>query len=85
MAQYTKRLIPQGINRIEWIEQIVKLAECKRAIYCVQNNRIFPASALMNQTAATLQKWINNRWLFVYNKKDDNKWESMKQVKGGKQ
>ena len=84
MATYKKRLIPNGINRIEWIEQIVKLAECNRAIYCVHWNRIFPASVLMNQTAATLQKWINNRWLFVYNKKDDNKWESLIK-KGGKQ
>jgi hypothetical protein len=38
----------------------------------------------MNMQASLLQKWIENRWLYVYNPKDDNKWESLIK-KGGKQ
>lgn len=81
MAQYTKRLIPQGINRIEWIEQLVQLAKVHRAIYVVRWNRIMPASSLMNMHASMLQKLIENRWLYSYNTKDDNKWESLKPIK----
>lgn len=81
MAQYTKRLIPQGINRIEWIEQLVQLAKCRRAIYVVHWNRIMPAASLMNQPANMLQKLIECRLLYSYNTKDDNKWESLKPIK----
>ncbi len=72
--RFRKKLIPQGINRIEWIEQIVKLAQCHKAIWCVHMNRTMPAAALMNQQASVLQKWIENRWLYVYNKSDNNEW-----------
>lgn len=81
MATYKKRLIPNGINRIVWIEQIVKLAECNRAIYCVHWNRIMPAKVLLNQQANVLLKWIERRLLFVYNTAHDNKWESLKPIK----
>lgn len=81
MATYKKRLIPNGINRIEWIEQIVKLAECKRAIYCVHWNRIMPAKVLLNEPAVVLLKWIDHRLLFAYSKDHDNKWESLKPIK----
>ncbi len=81
MAYYTKRLIPDNINRIEWIEQIVQLAKCNRAIYCVHWNRIMPAKALLNQQVQVLLKWIDRRLLFVYNTAHDNKWESLKPIK----
>ena len=74
MSKPRKILTPQGINRIEWIEQIVKLAECHKAIWVVHMRRIMPAAALMNMQASLLQRWIANRWLYVYNKSDDNKW-----------
>ena len=71
---YHKTLIPQGINRIEWIEQIVQLAKVRKAIWCVHLRRIMPAAALMNQQASVLQRWIENRYLYVYNKSDNNEW-----------
>lgn len=77
MATYKKRLIPQGINRIEWIEQLVQLAKVHKAIWCVHNCHIIPASVLMNMQASLLQKWIENRWLYVYNPKDDNQWQKL--------
>lgn len=84
MSTYKKRLIPDNINRIEWIEQIVKLAEVNRAIYCVHLNRIMPAKALLNQPAAVLLGYIERRWLFVYNKDHNNHWEQIKR-EGGNQ
>lgn len=81
MAYYTKRLIPDNINRIQFLEQIVKMAEVNRAIYCVHWNRIMPAKVLMNEPAAVLLKWIDHRLLFAYSKDHDNKWESLKPIK----
>lgn len=70
-----KRLIPDNVNRIQWIEQIVQLAKCRRAIYCVHLNRIMPAASLMNQQAQVLVRWIDKKLLYVYNKNDNNHWE----------
>lgn len=70
-----KILIPKEIDRIQWIEQIKCLAECRRSIYVKCWNRIIPAVAMMNQQASVLCKMIDMKQLYSYNPKADNKWK----------